>query len=684
MAQHTRGWQLAALGAVVCGAGLGACTHGGDDDEPPRKPSSFTVQGKVVDGALQGALACYDLNDNRACDGDEPRSAPSAADGSYRIDGIAPADIGKHRVVVDVPAAAIDADTGTAVGRAFQLAAPARGDAGDHAVFVSPLTNLVALQMDHTGQTIGQAARFVEAELGLAVSPLGDFTSSASADHIKAGHAARLAQATAWKQTESLAAAVGQIDLSGAVVTRRQVDALATSAVLGALPIIGAAAADASLQDKTGADLRAAVDAMAGAAVAQIGLTVPEAVATIGVASLPPEPARSEAPVAAATLAALRFNSAADWSMRSLQATAADNTPDASGRLRYYDVRTRVDATYPGGINWSLGNDPARAGDRFWNGTTWRTCDPATRGTVTPRDAAGHSSYTYCDGFEAGTSVRRAVDISGQGLRSVLTDRIRTMPGGSSGLRYADWGPADLSLLDGANFPAGSLLYYQNVTPVQTAFAYDDREVARVPVFSQSVAEGGDGRIGAAPACFEPNPPTTPATSLEELVARSPGRPCISNTATNADGTSLTPNEGWWNSTASMGSVANYFSTPPAGTGNFYTSEGRMRVAFTGSGNGTIYYACYVRRTNPSTRNCQRLGSGTYAIATLGDARVMSFSGVPVDFTRTNFQRVFVERGGSVYIGYRNLPGITSSQVRLSLVAANALLGQLGLPPIAP
>ncbi len=48
------------------------------------------------------------------------------------------------------------------------------------------------------------------------------------------------------------------------------------------------------------------------------------------------------------------------------------------------------------------------------------------------------------------------------------------------------------------------------------------------------------------------------------------------------------------------------------------------------------------------------------------------------------FTRVFVERGGAVYFGYSSRVGAIVAQVRLNLPAANAMLGQLGLPLIAP
>ena len=662
---------------VACGGG------GGGSDDPPAA-TSVTITGKAVDGPLQGVTACYDLNDNYECDSGEPTSAATGADGAFTISGITVADGGKHAVLVDVPASAIDADTGVAVGTEFQMVAPATDASGNHSVFVSPLSTLVELQRVSAAQSRADATSFVQSQLGLAVSPLADFTSSGSADNVKAANAARLTRAAQTQQSQALAAAVNQTDLSGSAVTQDDVNELAATSVLGSLPNIGAAATDASLQGQTGTALRDAVAALAAALVAQNGPTVPEAVAAIGVGKLPPDPGTTATPTAGASLAALRYTSASDWYMRSFQATAADSTPDANGLVRNYDVRSRVDAANPSGITWGFNNDYNRAGDRFWSGSTWRTCDLGTRSSGTQRDATGRSNYNYCDNHEKGTSVRSGVDIAGQTLVSVLTDRIRTVPGGSGGVNFADWGPADLSLLGAATFPADSKLFYQTVTPLEAAYAYDARDTNLVNVPSQAAADGGDARTTPSIVCNSASVPSSPTVSLDEMVARSPGTPCVFNPATNADGTSLNPNEAWALTSVSMGNVNDYFATLPAGTSNYYTNVGRMRVSFTGTGNGVVYYQCLERRTPLSARNCTAIGSGTYTITSLGDGRVMSFNNVPAAFSRITFERVFVERGGAVYFGYRNRVGASFAQVRLNMTAANAMLSQLGLPVIAP
>ena len=225
---------------------LAACGGGGGGMAPADATPTATLSGKAVDGPLQGATACYDLDDNGGCDADEPRSAPTDADGAFRIT-VPLAQAGRHRVVVTVPANAIDKDTATAVGTAFTLRAPATGRAGDHIVFVSPLTTLVQAHMDRNGATLADAVELVRSRAALALSPLADFTAGSSADHLQAALVARLTQLTALNQAADLAAVMGTADRTGAVITQAQVDAEIVSSLIAALPSEAAATLDPSL-----------------------------------------------------------------------------------------------------------------------------------------------------------------------------------------------------------------------------------------------------------------------------------------------------------------------------------------------------------------------------------------------------------------------------------------------------
>lgn len=670
----------AAAVLVACGGG------GGGSSSTPPAAAQVRISGKAVDGALQGAHACYDLNDNNACDANEP-SATSAADGSFAFD-VDAAAAGKHRLVVEVPATAVDADTGTAVGTAFTLLAPASGTSTAHAVFASPLTTLVQKHVDATGATLADAVELIRSQTNLGVSPLADFTAAANAANQQAATVARLVQLTTMKQGEALAAIVGQLDLSGTPISAQDVQKAVAQALVAALPSVAAEAADPQLAALSGAALQAALATAADNVVAQAGTSAEETKASIGLAKLPPDPASTDAPAATASLTALRWTDANNWYARTLEASAADNTPDADNKVRYYEVHRQSESNgySPNGTSygWAFGNARQRAGDLHWNGSAWAGCTLGDRYLSTVRDAAGNSSYDYCDGYEVGTSTRSSVDVAGQSIATVVADKVRTMPGGASGVAYAQWGPANLSAFGSATFPAGARLLYQSNTITKTAVSYDTQ--ASNVVFAQvlAVAQGGDVRSSAALACGAATlPAATEVTTLDDLIARNPAKPCIFNRGVQGSDSSLDPNEWWSNSTVSLGSLANDMALP-AGTGNWYTTERRLRVGFTGT-NQTTYYSCLTRSGNLSSRNCSVIGTGSYTITTLGDARVMSFTNLPSITQRTGFTRVFVERGGKVWYGYRNVSGTTTPYLRMNLAATNAVFAALpGLPPVRP
>jgi hypothetical protein len=654
---------------------LSGCGGGGDSSSatppPPATPTAVNITGKAVDGPLSGATACYDLNDNGACDSAEPVSAATGTDGAFTL-SVQAADVGKHRIVVQVPATAVDASTGAAVGTAYTLQAPATGTTTAHSVFVSPLTTLVQGHADATGVTIAEAVTLVQAQAGLAVSPLADFTATGNADNSQAALVARLVQATTLAQADALKTVAGQTDLSGATATAADVARQVTSAVVGALPAIAGKTAESSVSGATGA---------------QAGVSVDEAKANIGAAKLPADTSATTA-VASAQLTLLRYTSATDWLVRTLQNSAADNTPDTANLIRYTSVFMQSQGNaYNSAATvqaWAQGNTFARSGDQHWNGSAWVACKLGDRYTATVRDAQGRSTYNVCDGLEKGRSARSVVDLAGQSLASVFT-KIRALPGGANGLAYANWGPADpATAFGGATFPAGARLYYQTNTPTETAIAYDVQASAVVTGFSAAIAAGGDARSTANLACAGTTTAET-LTTLEDLVARNPGKACLFAKSTTGTDVSLDPNEWWSNSTASLAVLAGA-ATKPAGTGNWYSTDLRLRVAFTGGSSlATNYYSCLSRASNGSARNCTLLGSGSYAIKTLGDARVMTFTGLPSQMQQAGYSRVFVERGGKVFYGYQLPAGNSANLVRLNLEAANAVLAALpGMPAINP
>lgn len=682
LASEPRSLPLRRLAALMAGVGVVACGGGGGGGSatpppPPPPPATVSISGVVSDGPLAGATACYDLNDNSVCDVGEPTSAATDANGNYTVT-VPSADAGLHAVIVSVPPSAVDLTTGAPIGIATTFRAPASG-AGAQTVFVSPITTLVVDQMAATGVSATAAAAFLQAQAGLSVSPLADFGGNSAAQQ-QAARLARLVVLAHKELATAMTASLGQTDVSGAAITQADIDLAIASALRGGLPALAAAINDPAVSGA--ADLQAALTAAAQDLVAnQPALNAAEALALVGAAKLP-SPAPSATPQASAVLRNFTYTDANNWAYRSMESSTADNTPDGSGNVHFYDVHKQAAAGVVS--TWGFSSTQARAGDLHWNGSAWVACALGARSSQTQRDTAGRSAYDYCDQFETGISTRTALDISGQTLAGVVTNRIRTFPGDDGGVPYAAWGPANLNLLGTAVFPAGSLLFYQTTQPLTNALAYDVTAV--VSTWDSSVAAGGDARNNATLACRQAFLGSLlqrqPAT-LEEMALAAPGTPCTVDPQTETGGASLNPNIWWGGTSVSLGTVADGL-TVPAGTGTFFTTAANLRVSFNGGGNGVTYHRCYVRTNGGSTRNCSVLGTGTYSIEALGDARVMTFQNLPTLAQRLSFTRAFVERGGQVYFGYRNVSGITRNTLRLNLPAANAVFGQLGMAAITP
>jgi hypothetical protein len=677
---------LALAGAGMLGASLVGC--GGGSDAPSAStsekaatlaavPTTVAQATRVVDGPLRNALVCLDANDNGACDSGEAQGRSDAA-GRLTLQ-LPSAGAGKFPLLAVVGTDAVDAATG-AVRTRFVLKAPA-----DQAALITPLTTLVQAYAELSGGTTAAAVTAVRALAGLGISPLQDYSGATDVASVRAATLARL---VVLAQQQAVAAlknnVVGKPDLSGATATQADLDKAVRYTVLDALPALAAVAAAAADTSVTPAANREAVlqAAAAEALSKDLKLDASKALALIGMSKLPLEAATASRQ-AGGNLRGFIFTDANNWFYRANLSTAADNTPSIDGTVRYYSLFRRT----AGGqlTEWGYHADAARANDMHWNGRAWASCPLGQRSSQKPLSAT-RWTYNYCDGMETGSMARSLVDISGQTLSSVVT-KLRAFPGGVDGVPYALWGPANLALLGTDRFPQGSKLQYYSSITTATALAYDAQGSAIVTAYTPAVAAGGDARTTSTVACGAVTPTnaaaykTTPAT-LEALVSVSRGTPCTYGTSTNSDGTSTVPNQWWSNSTVSLGKVSAAM-TQPVGTGNYYTTSALLRVAF-GTGNATTYYKCLERNSDGSTRNCTAIGKGTYAIAVVGDARVMSFTGLPQLSQRQGWSRVLVQRGGVIHLGYQNRAGSLAAQARLNLVAGNAVLGKLGLSPLTP
>jgi HAMP domain-containing protein len=662
---------------------------------PPPVPTTG-VNVTVIDGPISNARVCFDVNGNGGCDAGEPGGVTDAA-GKVTI--LIPTDsVGKYAVVAVVGTDAVDADTGP-VNAPFTLLAPA-----DKASVVSPLTTLVQHLVQTNGLTSAAAEQQIKGMTALSVSMFDDYTQmrASSADSANAGLLASVIALSVQKQYQALQGVIGKSDAAGSPIVKADVERAVRDAVVTALPDVAVNVAQPAVQDacKTGpgsAPCLAQLQSKASDVVANSGLTEDAVIALVPIMKTPEKPEETTG-AAGALFRWLNYGGSptADWYHRSVLFTAQEATP-VNGFVKYRLARREQTAAF-GFREWNHSRDYNRRNDAHWNGSAWVACPDATfQHTSAVRDANGRAAYDYCDSREKGVSQRSTESISGKTLAEVVK-RIRAFPGEEGNLPYSRWGDpldgpawtsADLEGFFGnAVFPANSQLYFLTSASTATAYAYDVQSSNRIFLYSAEIAAGGDARNGN-PACASAQNADILATKLEDLLTLK-GTPCQFNpTAPNANYQgSGTPNDWYGNSTISLGRVGSEATGIPGPVvpAPHFTSNILLRVAFTGDtvDRKVTYYTCKERRSSPSTRNCTAIGSGTYDVVPLGDARIMKFNGLPLDTAALTYERIFVERNGAVYFGYRDKPRPFKPQVRLSLDAANAVLQKLGLSPIVP
>ena len=639
----------------------------------------------VIDGAIQNATVCLDKNLNGVCDAGEP-SGKTDASGKVNLQ-VAAEDVGKYPVLAVVGKDAVDADHGP-VTTAFTMQAPA-----DQSTVVSPLTTLVQSVIASTGSTSAQAEASVKEQTGLSASLFEDFTKGTSADSLIAGTLARMVVVTTQQQSTALTGALGTSALDGAPITQANLDKLIQNKLLEILPALLTALADPTVQAATTPEAKAAAllaQANTLVASAENGLTS-SSVATLVAVNNQIASATTvvaEAPSAGGTLNNLVFKTAGNWFSRMFTSSVAQNTPDAAGMTKYVERRRNSDS---GAVAvWGAGSSANRQSDLHFNGSAWVSCALNYENTSSVRDAKGNSTYNYCDNAETGKSNRATFDIGDKTMASVITD---VRAAGYTNLSIGDNSVSALTTALGATtFPTGSKLFYQTSTPLTAAISYYPGTGNIATQYSATVSAGGTANAqNPGEKCnsaeFKGN--GSNSTSLENLISANTGTPCVfaqgSFTYNTAKYTSPdASDEAWGNSTMGIGTLG----TAPVGTGatapGFYSGNTKLRIAFKGTGtNPVTYYACKERFNNGSTRNCSAIGTGSYSIASLGDARVMTLSGLPAQAAALTFTRVLVERGGKIFYGYQNKLNVSNS-ARLNLKAANALFTQLSLPLVNP
>lgn len=692
-------------GSISAGLLVGCGGGGGGSSTPVATTQSLSIT--VMDGLITGALVCIDKNNSGTCEDSETK-ATSNSSGVATL-AVPLDDVGKYPVIAMVKDA-VDADSGP-VTVPYVLKLPADSiTTKSVTVIVSPLTTLVQRLAESSGTSADVAETSLRAQLGMDDSLFADYSKASSrAPGIVAASLVKIAQ----RMTTALKAAEGAAASTGGAITAADISKEITNALLGKLT---------SIKHIAGQRVKECVDGMATSRCKDASdnladywanstnenelLTVDKLVAAINAsraaaaATLVSSPAT---PVATGALNWLWFRDATHWYTSTLVASAADNTP-VNGLTKY---RQEHGENTAGALTlWSYFGSQSQKDDVHWTGSAWSACTGAgVQSTQSVPDAKGNFSYSTCDALFTGSERLVEVPIDGRTLASVVM-QIKAYPYrnyGPYGDYYPYWGPEgdEASLLADtgkAIFPAGSHLQYGAGVAQQSAPIYQPTDSNLVQVDAPDVVVGGDARTGATPslACNLSNAAETNAMSLEQMVERNPGKPCVIDPGTlvGKDGAAFSSgdrNERWGVSTVSMGSD---MGDKPLGTSStataYFTGNTKFRLSFAGSGsNAVTFYECQQRSINGSTRNCDAVGTGTYTITTLGDARVMTFSDQPGLTVHHPSNRVFVERDGKVYHGYQ-VKSVGYKTIQLDLTAGNALLnkyiaiGATGMVPMVP
>ncbi|MCW7538505.1 hypothetical protein OOT46_11700 [Aquabacterium sp. A7-Y] len=620
--RRTRRYAWPALAASL--ALLQACGGGGGGgDDGGGTAQTVALSGVVADGPLQGATVCYDLDDNGACDAGEPTSDSTDVNGQYQLQ-VPAGEAGKHAVIAQVPATAVDQDDGQPVGVALTLKAPASGSS---TVFISPLTTLVQdIVEDDPEQDVAAAAALVQEQLGLAASPLANFVASGDAE------SAQLAKVVfTVSKAITLVAQDAELD---AEQTRALVSVTLHNH-LTQLPVLADAA--------TGSTAAAVAAEVSQAVLEQQQLTADTAAAQADAAvkteqAQPDEP--STAPLPSVTLRSFFYANAENYDYRVFD--SSDGATDADGVRYVHEIRHSV-------RNGQA--IPFQRNQAYWDGSQWYACPSNGYHVIAATNStASGSTSAYCRGYKD-SSKSSAVDIGGRKMADVVRE-IRAYPFMDGLTSYANWGPQP-ELLGEAVFPQGAQLAYRQVTRIASPDAIALADKVRVPPAG-----------GAAPAFSD----WMFAASLEQMISRYPadfGGAAVSGRTTLQ--------------------VANYF-LPTASPG--FTTEVRLRVGFDAAGSKARFFTCKVEASTGNTAGCEPLLDTTYTVAEQGDAKVLRFAAQPSEIpAKRGIYRQFVERDGTVFYGFRDAVGV-SYQQRLNDVAWAALREQLGIPahslPSAP
>lgn len=330
---------LAGLGILTlygCGGSSSNVTPGSSATTtvPVTVSATTTVPVTVIDGLINKATVCLDINNNGLCDTGEPSKTTDATGKANLV--VENALVGKHAVIAVVGINAIDMDRPTtAITVPFTLKAPA-----DQTAVITPLTTMVLTEMENMGVTSAVAAQTIQTETGITVPLFEDFTKGTTQAHKDIATLARLAVVTTQQQSEAVKAAVGTQDISGATITQLQLNKAVSKRLREIVAKLAEAAKNSAVANAV--DAAAQETALAKQATTLLGtdgLTTATVATQVAIDNQLAAPVVADTPAAGFSLANLSVTDAANWYVRVMSASQAQNTPDAAGNVKYVERR---------------------------------------------------------------------------------------------------------------------------------------------------------------------------------------------------------------------------------------------------------------------------------------------------------------------------------------------------------
>ncbi|MEY2790305.1 MAG: hypothetical protein RL295_469 [Pseudomonadota bacterium] len=159
-----------ALAVLLC-----ACGGGGSSS------NSTTLSGAVIDGYIEGAKVCLDVNANGLCESSEPTATTNSL-GQYKLDAGNTNTMGLN-IVAEIPDTAKDSDDEGLTLRAAGKSAYTMATSSDQPTVVTPVTTMIVGKVKAEGLTTDVAKLRVFEEFGLPSD------TNPYVDHIEKGNA---------------------------------------------------------------------------------------------------------------------------------------------------------------------------------------------------------------------------------------------------------------------------------------------------------------------------------------------------------------------------------------------------------------------------------------------------------------------------------------------------------------